>query len=77
MPKADATGLAPKKSARHNPRLLIGAGGLLCSHSWRPHFLGGVSERRPWAFKREDRPKGAPNSSLGLPAYENENLAGE
>ena len=30
MPKADATGLAPKKSARHYPRGLIGAGGLLC-----------------------------------------------
>src|SRR5450759_5071901 len=28
-----------------------------------PHFYGGVSERRPWVFKREDRPKGAPNSS--------------
>jgi len=28
-----------------------------------PHFYGEVSERRPWAFKREDRPKGVPNSS--------------
>src|SRR5450759_4163261 len=39
----------------------IGAGGFsaLCGF---PHFYGEVSERRPWAFKREDRPKGAPNS---------------
>ena len=22
------------------------------------HFFGGVQERRPWAFKRDDRPKG-------------------
>jgi hypothetical protein len=77
MPKADATGLAPKKSARHEPRLLIGAGGLLRLDSLRAHFFGGVSERRPWAFKREDRPKGAPNALFCLPDYENDNLAAE
>ncbi len=75
MPKADATGLAPKKSARQNPRLLIGAGGLLCLDFLAPHFFGGVSERRPWAFKRDARPKGAPNSFC-MPGVETENLAG-
>jgi hypothetical protein len=43
MPKADATGLAPKKSARHYPWLLIGAGGLLRLECGA-HFFGGVSE---------------------------------
>jgi len=32
-----------------------------------PHFYGEVSERRPWVFKREDRPKGVPNSSPRCP----------
>ena len=32
-----------------------------------PHFYGEASERRPWAFKREDRPKGVPNCFLPLP----------
>ncbi len=57
IPKADATGLAPEKSAE-----------TLC---WRPsrwqgvlhfgfdfdlaHFFGGVSERRPWEIQRDDR----------------------
>ena len=27
------------------------------------HFYGEVSERRPWVFKREDRPQGVPNFS--------------
>src|ERR1039457_899543 len=64
MPKADATGLAPEKSAEQNPPALSSApeGSLLCP-SASSHFYGGVSERRPWVFKREDRPKGAPNSS--------------
>jgi hypothetical protein len=29
MPKADAMGLAPEKSAAQNPRLLIGVGGFV------------------------------------------------
>jgi len=29
-----------------------------------PYFYGEVSERRPWAFPRDDRPKGVPNSSM-------------
>ena len=63
MPKADATGLAPEKSAEQNPPALSSApeGSLLCASP--PHFYGEVSERRPWAFKRDDRPKGVPNSS--------------
>ena len=32
-----------------------------------PHFYGGASERRPWALKRDDRPKGVPNCVLPLP----------
>ena len=33
-------------------------------------FVGGVQERRPWANKREDRPKGAPNSSPQQPGFD-------
>src|SRR5450759_3473582 len=36
---------------------------VFCFVPLSPHFYGEVSERRPWVFKREDRPKGAPNSS--------------
>src|ERR1039457_2769289 len=36
---------------------------VLCVVPLSPHFYGEVSERRPWVFKREDRPKGVPNSS--------------
>src|SRR5450759_2813990 len=36
---------------------------VFCFVPLSPHFYGEVSERRPWIFKREDRPKGAPNSS--------------
>ncbi len=64
MPKADATGLAPEKSAYLNPRPFTGAGGssLLAAVRRHAHFYGGASERRPWAIQRDDRPKGAPNS---------------
>ena len=69
MPKADATGLAPEKSAYLNPRPFPGAGGswLLAAVRQQAHFYGGVSERRPWAFKRDDRPKGVPNSPARRP----------
>ena len=33
-------------------------------------FVGGAQERRPWANKREDRPKGAPNSSPPQPGFD-------
>ena len=61
MPKADATGLAPEKSAQPDPPalLLVREGSLRVP---RPHFYGEVSERRPWVFKRVDRPKGVPNA---------------
>src|SRR5260370_21160764 len=82
MPKADATGLAPKKSATNPLETPEGfrladsraAGGRRPPHltacpfrrqRYRPtavgsqplYFFGGVSERRPWASKR-DRPPG-------------------
>jgi hypothetical protein len=55
MPKADATGLAPKKSAIHNPPALHECGRVVCVNI-KVHFFGDVSERRPWALKRDDRP---------------------
>jgi hypothetical protein len=59
MPQADATGLAPEKSANPPSRTTS-----LCGRAWffpacqriNLNFFGEVSERRPWAFKREDRP---------------------
>ena len=66
MPKADATGLAPEKSAQPDPPALsmVREGSLrVPQHNFpRPHFYGEVSERRPWVFKRVDRPKGVPNA---------------
>src|ERR1039457_3218209 len=51
MPKADATGLAPEKSAEQNPPALSsGAGGFCRLPAASPHFYGGVSERRPWVL---------------------------
>jgi hypothetical protein len=49
MPRADATELAPKKSAQPS-RVPMGAGGFL--FSLKPitlHFFGEAPERRPWA----------------------------
>ena len=60
MPKADATELAPKKSAiRPSGTLFCGVPEGFCF--WvqvlkSAHFFGEASERRPWAVKREDRP---------------------
>jgi hypothetical protein len=70
MPRADATELAPKKSAHYNPPALFIGRREGCSFraSFNPahqdrllstntlHFFGEASERRPWASKREDRP---------------------
>src|SRR5436305_6632131 len=48
MPKADATGLAPEKSADHPPAHHSFVREGLVSHH-QPYFFGEVSERRPWA----------------------------
>jgi hypothetical protein len=60
MPRADATELAPKKSARTAlSRSHWGAGGLSAFRQRKQeslHFFGEAPERRPWAIKREDRP---------------------
>ena len=61
MPKADATELAPKKSAvetlRHIP--LLPEGFCSCPHCsdnfQSAHFFGEAPERRPWVEKREAR----------------------
>jgi len=64
MPKADATELAPKKSAVETLRhyfqyvpegfcFLPRAVQRVLNH---PHFFGEAPERRPWAIKREDCP---------------------
>ena len=70
MPKADATGLAPEKSAQPDPPALslVREGSLRVPlHNFPPHFYGEVSGRRPWVFKRVDRPKGVPNAfAFGL-----------
>jgi hypothetical protein len=63
MPKADATELAPKKSAVDTLRHNIRAGGCLVPAPRRseiqsqPHFFGEAPERRPWAEKRENQPR--------------------
>ena len=79
MPKADATGLAPKKSAAENPPahspvlegfwLSLPLSLLLLGLILMPflHFFGEVSERRPWASNAKTaRPllPGAPNAFL-------------
>ena len=76
MPKADATGLAPKKSAYDTLRYIhrvpegfvirnncsasgaaqLSLSAFLKGFKEKPNFIGEVSERRPWAIKREDRP---------------------
>ncbi len=77
MPKADATGLAPKKSAYERPsgalivcrrvslfvatalhraQRQLSLSAFLKGFNENPNFIGEVSERRPWAIKREDRP---------------------
>ena len=76
MPKADATGLASKKSARHAPRLLIGAGGLLCSHSWRPFLWWSLGADALGTHTRRS-PEGRSKFFALFAAYKNENLAGE
>lgn len=53
MPKAEATELAPKKSAEAL-RYPTVAKGFLAWVFQSPHFFGEASERRPWAYKRED-----------------------
>jgi hypothetical protein len=52
MPKADATGLAPKKSAAETLPHTTCAGGFLFYSQLQSVFcifFGEVSERRPWA----------------------------
>ncbi len=54
MPRADATELAPKKSAHRSPPATpnLGAGGLsafLPDQNKNLHFFGETPERRPWA----------------------------
>src|SRR6266849_1082688 len=61
MPKADATGLAPEKSATRTLRRFYPCRRVLCLSirlGVSSYFFGGVSERRPWALKRDDRPSG-------------------
>jgi hypothetical protein len=78
MPKADATELAPKKSATETLRytLSVPEGFLVSGPSVQrfqsqPHFFGESPERRPWAIKREDRPAafaGRSESRLSCPS---------
>jgi len=59
MPKADATELAPKKSAISPPMFLIEHGRACLFERDKQKslpFFGEAPERRPWAIKREDRP---------------------
>src|SRR5438477_11018911 len=58
MPRADATELAPKKSA-HPPACHIRAREGFSSRTETDksvHFFGEAPERRPWAIKRELAP---------------------
>jgi len=70
MPKADATGLAPEKSAfLEPPEAFTGSGSSLSLVSVRINIsMVKPSERRPWASKRDDRPKSVPNWFLPQPA---------
>jgi hypothetical protein len=60
MPRAEATELAPKKSAQPSPPAFTpGAGGLRLFRQRETkslHFFGEAPERRPWAIKRDDAP---------------------
>ena len=77
MPKADAMGLAPEKSAARTPGRPDGAGGLFLKLVFDfdliAIFLVKSRKRRPWAYKREDRPKGV--QIEGLPSRA-DNLTG-
>ena len=58
MPRADATELAPKKSAQPSHVLKRAREGLSFSGHRKQkslHFFGEAPERRPWAIKREGR----------------------
>ena len=74
MPKADATELAPKKSAYRNPPALHPCWRV--SGFWPPadqrflksaHFFGEAPQRRPWAIKRENRPAAFAGRSKSRP----------
>ena len=73
MPRADATELAPKKSAHQSPPAVpdSGAGGLFVFRQEQNkkalHFFGETPERRLWAIKREDRPAAFAGRSKLLP----------
>src|SRR5215471_1097490 len=58
MPKADATELAPKKSAAEPSHVPDRAweGLSFRTEKQRAHFFGEAPERRPWAIKRERSP---------------------
>src|SRR5580692_11126377 len=78
MPKADATELAPKKSAYRKPSGTLHPSGRVSGFCPRApqrflksaHFFGEAPEPRPWAIKREDRRlllPGAPNPAFLVP----------
>ncbi len=59
MPKADATGLAPKKSADHNPPVhdsFVREGLAYSKSQIKPYFFGEVLRAEALGLKREDRP---------------------
>jgi hypothetical protein len=59
MPRADATELAPKKSApkpSHVPDPAREGFSIRIKKTKNLHFFGEAPERRPWAIQREDRP---------------------
>ena len=61
MPKADATGLAPEKSAEQNPSVTLSlvTEGFLFVRPARP-FLWWSLGAEALGIQRDDRPKGAP-----------------
>jgi len=71
MPKADATELAPKKSAAspsHVPdRAWEGLSFRTEKKQKNLHFFGEAPERRPWAIKCEDRPAAFAGRSFAFP----------
>ena len=61
MPKADATGLAPEKSAPMSPVAFSCRGIRVFALSAVAHSFGDASERRPWAIQCEKPPAGRSN----------------
>ena len=76
-PKAEATGLAPEKSADYRNPPKLGCLGGFFSLVLLTYFYGEVQEAEALGIKRDDRPQGVSDSSVSAGMRQRDYFGGE